>query len=148
MLRAPMNDQIEVIPLMQAQCFAHTARLIWVFRNMHLPAIWAKQMLYSFSSSVQGVVMMLVAGGGTERCLSALDEGCRGRRHHDSGGIQRKRCVNEPICYFYSSPKARTSRESSAISGSEPVATEWLLVIDECALLIGYTALTLVNKQE
>ena len=84
MLSASMNNQVEVILLIQAQGLAHTTRLIWIFRNVHLPTIWTKQVLYPSSSSVQVVMMMVVvARDHTSRRRSAVDEGCRRGRHRD-----------------------------------------------------------------
>lgn len=50
MFRAAMNNQIEVMVLIRAQRLAHTARLIWVIRNVNLPAIRTKQMFYPLPS--------------------------------------------------------------------------------------------------
>ena len=131
--------------LIRAQRLAHTARLIWVIRNVDLPAIRTKQMSYPLPSPMQ-VVMMMLASRCTCRRLSAIYEGFRRQRHVDGKDIRRKRGADGPIRSFYLGRKARAFRGSSKLT--KPVATMWLVVINVCKSLTRCTALMLVSKHE
>ena len=147
MFRAAMNNQVEVMVLIRAQRLAHTARLIWVIRNVDLPAIRTKQMSYPLPSPMQ-VVMMMLASRCTCRRLSAIYEGFRRQRHVDGKDIRRKRGADGPIRSFYLGRKARAFRGSSWSKLTKPVATMWLVVINLCESLTRCTALMLVSKHE
>jgi len=71
-LRAPVNYQIEVILLLQAQGFAHVTCLIRISSDVNLPTIWTKTVPYSFSGTVQ-MVMVMVAWGSIRRRSGAIN---------------------------------------------------------------------------